>query len=144
MCVSVNNSIPRYLYCNGATVLKSSYPNLYNAIQDQYGIITMDISRFTLPNFNGLFLRGTGNQTINGILYTGKNIGSINSDSVKYQGAFVNGSSKNTTDVVSNVAGISTGNTTVVRDFNVSTGDVGNSSIETAPINTCVKYFIKY
>lgn len=44
------------LECNGASVLISSYPNLYNVIGGQYG--SVDANHFNLPDLRGMFLRG--------------------------------------------------------------------------------------
>jgi len=44
-----------WLECNGASLLISAYPNLYNAIQKKYG---GDATHFNLPDFRGRFIRG--------------------------------------------------------------------------------------
>jgi microcystin-dependent protein len=44
-----------WLECNGASILQSSYPTLYQAIGATYG---GDSTHFTLPNFNGKFALG--------------------------------------------------------------------------------------
>jgi microcystin-dependent protein len=45
-----------FLECNGAKVLKSTYPALYSAIRSLYG--PEDATTFTLPDLRGVFLRG--------------------------------------------------------------------------------------
>ena len=44
------------LECDGRSVLISSYPNLYNVIQKQYG--SVDADHFNIPDYRGMFHRG--------------------------------------------------------------------------------------
>jgi len=61
MYVSTSTALSGYLSCDGSEVSKAIYANLYNAIQDIYGAPS-NPTNFKLPNFQGLFLRGTGSQ----------------------------------------------------------------------------------
>jgi len=47
----------RWLICDGSTLPKKKYPDLYAAITDSYGHITT-IETFNIPDFRGVFLRG--------------------------------------------------------------------------------------
>jgi len=52
-----------YLLCDGSSQLIASYPALAALILDTYGTTSAQ-DRFILPNFQGMFLRGYGNQTV--------------------------------------------------------------------------------
>lgn len=45
-----------YLECNGASLLRDDYPDLFNVISDCYG--AADEDHFNLPDYRGMFLRG--------------------------------------------------------------------------------------
>lgn len=46
-----------WLVCNGQSVLRATYPNLYGALGAAYGAV--DGNHFNLPNFNGRFAIGS-------------------------------------------------------------------------------------
>lgn len=54
-----------WLFCNGAPVLKTDYPELYNAIGDTYGT-PLDNNYFLLPDFRGRVGIGAGKGTADG------------------------------------------------------------------------------
>ncbi|MCL2145002.1 MAG: phage tail protein [Endomicrobia bacterium] len=57
------NKLPAgYLRCNGDPVSKDVYPELYDAIGTTYG--GTGNPNFNLPNFQGMFLRGAGSNTV--------------------------------------------------------------------------------
>ena len=45
-----------WLYCNGRSVLRESYPMLFAAVGTTYG--SADATHFNLPDFRGMFMRG--------------------------------------------------------------------------------------
>lgn len=47
-----------WLACDGSSVLRTDYPNLFTAIGTTWG--SVDSTHFTLPDLRGTFLRGTG------------------------------------------------------------------------------------
>jgi microcystin-dependent protein/arginine repressor len=56
-----SNTTPAgYLYCNGATVPRTAYNNLFNAIGTTYGAGD-GVTTFSIPDFRGVFLRGWDN-----------------------------------------------------------------------------------
>ena len=57
------SSLPGYLKCDGNLYSIASYPNLYNAIGTIYGGDSNQ-GWFNVPNYQGIFLRGAGNQTL--------------------------------------------------------------------------------
>jgi hypothetical protein len=55
------NSIPTgYLKCDGSSLLREDYKDLFKAIGTIYGYV--DNYHFNLPNFQGVFFRGAGGQ----------------------------------------------------------------------------------
>lgn len=54
---------------DGSSLLRTDYPALFAAIGTTYGAV--DGTHFTLPNEQGVFMRGAGTQTISGVTYTG-------------------------------------------------------------------------
>ncbi len=55
-------SVPTgYLKCDGATYLRTEYPDLFAAIGTIYG--STDSTNFKVPDFQGMFLRGFGGKS---------------------------------------------------------------------------------
>ena len=50
-----------WLYCSGATLNRTTYNTLYNAIGTRYG--TTNYTNFKLPDYRGLFIRGWAHGT---------------------------------------------------------------------------------
>jgi hypothetical protein len=79
---SVVNTVPLgYLRCNGQAVSRSTYSRLFSAINTTFGSGD-GITTFNVPNFQGAFLRGQGNQTVGGVTYTAPAIGTAQQDQV--------------------------------------------------------------
>lgn len=140
-------SVPGYLLCNGASILIANATQLFAVIGYSYG---GGGASFNLPDFQGMFLRMNGSQTIGGVTYTG---GSI-SLSGRQQDAVLNPlycsnqgfynvdpggggttrqlipRSRITTDPVDT-------NTGILPRFD-------RTAIENRPVNYTVNYFIKY
>ena len=58
-----STSLSSYLKCDGSLYNISSYPNLYNVIGTMYGGDSNQ-GLFFVPNYQGIFLRSAGNQTL--------------------------------------------------------------------------------
>ena len=54
--------------CNGQAFSRTTYSNLFAVIGLNFGFPNFD--DFYIPNYQGLFLRSQGSQTINGVFYT--------------------------------------------------------------------------
>jgi len=54
----VNAPIGGWLICNGASVARTTYSNLFTAIGTAYG--SVDANSFNIPNFTGRTARGVG------------------------------------------------------------------------------------
>lgn len=57
-----------YLECNGATVLRADYPDLYTAIGDTYGV-NNGSTNFILPDYRNVFLLGKDTSGTHTTLY---------------------------------------------------------------------------
>ena len=68
-----------WLLCDGSSLYKNDYPDLYTAIGTTYG--GNGNPNFNLPDLRGIFPRGAGNQTINSITYNGGDVGDKQNDS---------------------------------------------------------------
>lgn len=139
-----------WLVCNGATISRTTYADLFAAIGTTYGSGDGSTT-FKIPDFQGDFLRGylsgtssaigerqaEGLPNISGRLDFGKQVGGMSSSS----GAF---SHKN---ISQNWAGTSTGTSNVIDivnfDASRSSGLYGDSSHVT-PRNNAVSWCIKY
>jgi microcystin-dependent protein len=80
--MSVASAVPTgYLRCNGNAVSRSTYSVLFAAIGTTFGAGD-GITTFNVPNFQGAFLRGQGNQTVGGVNYAAAAIGTAQQDQV--------------------------------------------------------------
>jgi microcystin-dependent protein len=80
--MSVASAVPTgYLRCNGNAVSRSTYSVLFAAIGTTFGAGD-GITTFNVPNFEGAFLRGQGNQTVGGVNYAAAAIGTAQQDQV--------------------------------------------------------------
>ncbi|MDR2426785.1 MAG: phage tail protein [Endomicrobium sp.] len=78
-----------YLLCDGREVAISDYPDLFASIGSLYGTATS--GKFKLPNLQGMFLRGYGEQTqvypqkdgVNSTVYKAAEMGQFQGDSIR-------------------------------------------------------------
>lgn len=133
-----------WLLCDGTNYLQSTYPALFSAIGTAYG--SADGTHFNVPDFRGIFPRGTDNGAGNdpdASSRTSANIGGNIGDNVgSTQGYIVESHNHNYTRATTNTfeGPNGAGN---VYDVGVSdsTGSFGGN--ETRPINTYVNFIIK-
>jgi len=135
-------SVPGYLLCNGASILVANAPQLFAVIGYSYG---GGGASFLLPNFQGMFLRGQGTQTIGGVSYTGGSLslaGSQTDQAMSASYATNNG-----------FRSCAAGTRDAVARFQITTDPVDTTGIlaqfprqgpETRPANYSVNYFIKF
>lgn len=76
----VSNSVSGFYLCNGASISTVTAPKLFAIIGYTYG---GSGANFNLPNFQGVFIRGAGSQTIGGVTYTAPAIGASQQDAVQ-------------------------------------------------------------
>ena len=154
-----------YLPCDGREVDQSDYPDLFAAIGSLYGTSTG--GKFKLPNFQGMFLRGSGSQTINvsskgsdpnqnktDITITANPIGIVQGDTIRkitgvtrsFNGwGSANGPSGAFTEWASGSSdprGGGGSDSHMAQSFDSSR--VAPTSDESRPVNYAVNYYIKY
>jgi microcystin-dependent protein len=145
-----------YLWCDGASYLRSTYPLLFTAISTNWG--AADGTHFNVPDLRGIFLRGFNNGVtsdpdastrigkVGGA--TGDNIGSYQNDKVVDHTHLLDKE-----DV--NVPSTSTGSHQTVADARgagtggayepLATGGIaGGGGAETRPKNAQAPYIIRY
>lgn len=169
---SANGSLPTgFLLCNGASVSRTTYADLFNVIGTAFG--TASGTTFNLPDFQGRFLRGRDNsagrdpdaasrtaQNTGGA--TGDNVGSVqgtSTESHKHVTANVSAGAADaqlyftinntwphgTTTVNSQTLNaVARGSTTTGNYAFLNTGDVNSQSGESRPVNSYVNFIIKY
>lgn len=123
-----------FLECNGASISRVTYSNLFNAISTTYGAGNGSTT-FTLPDLRGEFIRGWDNGR--GV-DSGRTIGSSQSDALKLHDHTLNVS----------IVGV-TGGASGIYQPNTVYNPVGsmvntNGGTETRPRNIAMMYCIKY
>lgn len=148
-----------WLLCDGSNVSRTIYADLFATIGTTYGAGDGSTT-FTLPNANGVFLRGAGSQTIGGSTYTAPTQGTSQNDATKLPNApFTTSTDGNHSHYssyptwwtayaggggmgISSGAGSTWSGTTAAGDHTHSVTGGGDS--ETRPANIVVTYIIKY
>ena len=143
----VLDSIPTgYLECDGSSLLKSNYANLYSVISNTYG--SEDNDHFNIPDYRGLFLRGTSrvsdndpdknNRLDRGDGVSGNFVGTTQDDELKSHthNILVDGNATTTTN------GLQVSSTVEGYLTDAYSDSIGGN--ETRPKNINVTYLIKY
>ncbi len=143
-----------YLLCNGASVLRADYPELFTAIGTAYG--TADGTHFNVPDLRGYFLRGvdgaTGRDTGAGARTalktggnTGDNVGSFQDDQFQGHSHMVPDNENAGTDVGVTYS-LNRGNSSIFAQGIGTLGSYGSPKVgsETRSKNVSVNYIIKY
>jgi microcystin-dependent protein len=138
----------RYLLCNGQNVSRTTYSILFTAIGTTFGVGDGSTT-FTLPNYQGLFFRGMGSQTINGTTYTGVAVNNAQQDAVQnHEHLPQTGSYLKTTNSSSSTGGYGSQFPATKPDTSnfANTGLMTsgrNDTNETRPVNVGIYYYIK-
>jgi microcystin-dependent protein len=70
MAFAMNSAPTGWLAADGTAVSRSTYASLFSAIGTTYGVGDGSTT-FALPDLRGIFVRGSGSQTISGTAYSG-------------------------------------------------------------------------
>ena len=142
-----------YLKCDGNLYSISSYYNLYNSIGTMYGGDS-NLGYFNVPNYQGIFLRGAGNQTLdlqipsNAKNYASPGLGVFVMDKSVQPYDYVNGITQTVRSFVTNANAFGPPNYNFDRSNAVAslqyTTASNNGVVETFPVHTSIQYFIKY
>ncbi len=131
-----------YLMCDGSSVVRATYPDLFTAIGTAFG--TADGTHFNVPDMRGRFPRGVDNGEgrdpdaagridMNPGGNTGDNVGSIQDDAFE--------SHVHAYDVSANVGGMGTTRAGDAIGNTYATAATGGN--ETRPVNAYVNFMIK-
>jgi microcystin-dependent protein len=144
MPFAMNSAPAGWLAADGSNVNRTTYAALFSAIGTTYGVGDGSTT-FALPDLRGIFVRGSGLQTIGGITYN-KTFADKEGDA--FQGHY------HTIRQAANVAGAGTVSRFASGDFNdnglvttpVSDGANGTprTASETRPANIALLYCIKF
>jgi len=135
----------RFLLCNGQSVSRTTYANLFSYIGTTYG--SVDGNSFNVPDFSACFLRmASSARTVNGVVYTPNAVGSIQQDSLEAHvhssnltGTYLNSSSQNG---VNFTAGLSTFQRPSFPSFTGGVSSSHRTSTETRPLNHSVYFYV--
>jgi hypothetical protein len=139
-----------FLAADGSTYTAATYPNLATALTSGSNYLyggTVSGGSFNTPNASGVFLRGSGSQTISSRVHTAAAIGSTQADTTAVNGLHDTGHSHG---ITVNTGGPDGGS---VRDNASSPSATASTNIasanlvgdtETRPANLTVTYCIKY
>ena len=149
-----SNNIPiGWLLCNGYSLNVTEYSSLFNIIGYKYGGSN---NNFNIPNIQGVFIRGHGNQNINGKIYKG-NLSDKQNDNYKIHSHTYNDTCiiYNNTNTNNNLDGLlndTNNNNNIYYKNNTSnynteqqdiiTNNYGTNN-EVIPANICLYYIIK-
>lgn len=135
MAFAMNSAPTGWLAANGAAVSRSTYAALFAVIGTAHGVGDGSTT-FNLPDLRGIFVRGSGSQTINGTTYN-KTFAAKENDDLKAHshtiGAVVEISTNGNISTAYHT-GPATGTT-------IATSSVGGA--ETRPANIALLYCIK-
>ena len=156
-----------WLLCDGRTVNRSTYPNLFSVIGIQWGAGDGTSATFRLPDTRGYFLRGLDNSTNTGVSgndpdinsrvpawggISGNNVGTYESDQFASHTHTQNPHAHNIAiainiggtinEVTGGSGGVLAYSTSVCTSTTATNQNTGGS--ETRPKNAAVNYIIKY
>ncbi len=136
-----------FLLCNGQTVSRTTYSNLFALIGTTYGAGDGSTT-FGIPNFQGCFLRGNGTQTISSIAYTSAALGTAQADALQGHahsgegGGSASGSSTGAVYATNVLVGAQPCQATSTTNFSDGTNGTPRIATETRPVNFSVNYII--
>jgi len=137
----------RFLLCNGQSVSRTTYANLFSYIGTTYG--SVDGNSFNVPDFTACFLRmASSARTVNGVVYTPEAVGTIQQDSLEahvhssgLSGNYLrSGSTSNTSDAY--LLGTTRPNRSDFPAFGGGVSSSHRTSTETRPLNHSVYFYI--
>lgn len=135
-----------YLMCLGQVVQRSTYAKLFSAIGTNYGAGDGSTT-FAIPNMGGMFLRGAGTQTINGVIYS-TGMGNLQTDAMQghwHTSTNQTGGTGNNFGAcnTNNSSGVQTNGINVIDPRSDGVHGTPRTSAETRPVNIGVNYIIK-
>jgi microcystin-dependent protein len=137
MAFAMNAAPVGWLAANGAAVSRTTYATLFAAISTTHGVGDGSTT-FNLPDLRGIFVRGSGDQTISGTLYS-KAFALKETDNIKEH-------QHNFTDAIWEAPGGQPifGPNSGRRETSTRTTTGGPTGTETRPANIALLYCIKF
>jgi microcystin-dependent protein len=139
----------KYLLCNGQNVSRTTYSTLFTKLGTTFGSGDGSTT-FSLPNYQGLFFRGMGSQTINSTTYTGVAVNNAQQDSVQNHTHLPQSGSYLQTTNQSSATGGYVSQFPATRPDTSNFANTGlmsttgrNDTNETRPVNVGMYYYIK-
>lgn len=136
-----------WILCDGSAINRTTYSALFSAISTTYGSGDGSTT-FNVPDCRGIFIAGSGSQTISSITYT-RTHGAKQGDSIQGHkhglvGRYSSGSGP-TSIAVTNLSSPATIDAASNMDNMISDGSNGSprSGTETRPANIAMNYIIK-
>jgi microcystin-dependent protein len=147
---AMNSAPAGWLAADGAAVSRSTYAALFAAISTTYGAGDGSTT-FALPDLRGIFVRGSGSQTISGITYN-KTFAAKEGDAFqghhheyKYSGGNRGvASAVNTVDLIDQVDPVAVLLDRVEAAITDGTNGTPRTASETRPANIALLYCIKF
>jgi hypothetical protein len=144
--MKITSTVPDgYLYCDGATISRTTYARLFAEIGTTYGAGN-GTTTFNKPDFRACFIRGAESQTVSGTTYTPNAVGTVQQDSVlapRNQGfRNIDSGGGGTSRQVRSRANISgdPNDTGTAQTTNFPR----ENTTENRPLNHALYYFVKY
>jgi microcystin-dependent protein len=133
---AMNSAPTGWLAADGTAVSRSTYAALFSAISTTYGVGDGSTT-FALPDLRGIFVRGSGSQTIDGTTYN-KTFAAKETDDIKAHTHTVTVANA----VSSNLSGGPSAVGTIFGTTTPTTSSTGGT--ETRPANIALLYCIKH
>jgi microcystin-dependent protein len=145
MAFAMNSAPAGWLSANGDAVSRSTYAALFTAIGTSHGVGDGSTT-FNLPDLRGIFVRGSGSQTISGITYN-KTFAGKEGDAFQghYHGVTSNAITNSGSNTFATGAG-DTGAATITVTAATTDGSNGTprTASETRPANVALLYCVKF
>ena len=146
---------PGWLFCNGTSISRTTYANLFAVIGTTFG--SLDANSFNLPEMRGYFVRSWDNTIGTGSIDPGRAFGSIQSHQLQQHKHTitskwtqpVSGGGDYTRPTMAGTTGTGnkyTSTTTILTESQSYVSDAYNANVgtETRPVNIALMYCIKY
>jgi len=147
MAFAMNSAPSGWLAADGAAVSRSEYARLFAAVGTAHGVGNGSTT-FNLPDLRGIFVRGSGSQTIGGITYD-KTFAAKEGDAFQghwHQSVYATNNNINSTfdTRTSATAATTTDNNAVRSPIADGTNGTPRTATETRPANIALLYCIKF
>jgi len=149
MAFAMNGAPSGWLAANGAAVSRTTYSNLFSAIGTAHGSGDGSTT-FNLPDLRGIFVSGSGSQTVSGVSYTRTfaakqqdALQNITGTAGRFQSSFAGTTSSGVFTLSAATYTVGGGGSGAYQIVNFDASRVARTSTETRPANIALLYCIK-